>query len=150
MPTRIPARTIKKSTIEENRLRLLNAPIKEKEDFSLQEAIHNIASELYQILDRGYSYDEVATMLSEGGIDIKPTTLRQYLAQIPKVDSKVKSKKTSKVKTDPVKTDGVKSTDVKTIEVKSDTAEVATKPSKPIAKVDKKSTSGFVDMPDEL
>jgi hypothetical protein len=169
MPSRVPNRNIKKSTIEENRQRLLNAPIKEKEDFSLQEAIHNMAAEINQILDRGYSYEEIATMLALGGIDVKPTTLRQYLAQVPKATGKTKVKrspkaKTSEVKTDEVKPDEVKSSEsesnmnrskatsapVKTTEVKTDLVEVAAKPSKSAVKVDKKASSGFVDMPDKL
>jgi hypothetical protein len=169
MPNRVPARTIKKSTIEENRERLLNAPVKEKEDFSLQEAIHDMATEIEQILARGYSYEEVARMLSEGGIDVKPTTLRQYLAQVPKVTSKTKSKRSPKAKTsegkvDKVKPDEVKSLEVesdmnrskatsapaKTTEVKTDVVKVAAKPSKPAVKVDKKANSGFVEIPDEL
>jgi hypothetical protein len=175
MPSRVPNRNIKKSTIEENRQRLLNAPIKEKEDFSLQEAIHNMAGEINQILDRGYSYEEIATMLADGGIDIKPTTLRQYLAQVPQVNGKAKSKKspkaktsesqTDKVKPDEVKPDEVKSlkiesnkeqakpASVKTTEVITDVSEVAAKPSKSAksaVKVDNKASSGFVEMPDEL
>jgi hypothetical protein len=144
MPSRVPNRNIKKSTIEENRQRLLNAPIKEKEDFSLQEAIHNMATEINQILDRGYSYEEIATMLALGGIDIKPTTLRQYLAQVPQTNGKAKSKKSPKAKTsesqtDKVKPDEVKSlkgesnkeqakpAPVKTTEVRTDVVEVAAK-----------------------
>jgi hypothetical protein len=170
MPSRVPNRNIKKSTIEENRQRLLNAPIKEKEDFSLQEAIHNMADEINQILDRGYSYEEIATMLADGGIDIKPTTLRQYLAQVPQVNGKAKSKKSPKAKTsesqtDKVKPDEVKSlkgesnkeqakpAPVKTTEVITDVSEVAAKPSKSAksaVKVDNKASSGFVEMPDEL
>jgi phage antirepressor YoqD-like protein len=163
MPNRIPARPIKKSMIEENRERLLNAPVKEKEDFSLQEAIHNMAAEIDQVLERGYSYEEVATMLSGGGIDIKPTTLRQYLAQVNKVTSKTKPKRSPKAKTDNVKLDEVKSLEIEsnknqakstlvetTDEAKNDIVEVAAKPSKPTVKVDKKASSGFVDMPDKL
>jgi hypothetical protein len=167
MPSRVPNRNIKKSTIEENRQRLLNAPIKEKEDFSLQEAIHNMATEINQILDRGYSYEEIATMLALGGIDIKPTTLRQYLAQVPQTNGKAKSKKSPKAKTsesqtDKVKPDEVKSlkgesnkeqakpAPVKTTEVRTDVVEVAAKPDKSAVKVDKKASSGFVEMPDKL
>lgn len=163
MPNRVPARPIKKSTIEENRERLLNAPVKEKEDFSLQEAIHNMATEISQILDRGYSYEEIAKMLSDGGIDVKPTTLRQYLAQVLKVTTKTKSKKSPKVKTDEAKIDGVKSlavtgnnqdedrpAPVKASAVKNNRIEVAAQPSQPTIKVDKKASSGFVDMPDKL
>jgi hypothetical protein len=163
MPNRVPARPIKKSTIEENRERLLNAPVKEKEDFSLQEAIHDMATEIEQILARGYSYEEIATMLSDGGIDIKPTTLRQYLAQVPKVTSKAKSKKSPKVKTDDIKPDEVKSLEVEsnkekaqpdpvktTDEARTGVVKVAAKPSPDAVKVDKKANSGFVEMPDKL
>jgi hypothetical protein len=168
MPNRIPARPIKKSTIEENRERLLNAPVKEKEDFSLQEAIHDMATEIEQILARGYSYEEIATMLSDGGIDVKPTTLRQYLAQVPKVTSKAKSKRSPKAKTSEGKSDRVKPDEVKSKEVESSREEakpdpvrttdeakagvvkVVAKPDRPAAKVNKKASSGFVEMPDEL
>lgn len=167
MPSRVPNRNIKKSTIEENRQRLLNAPIKEKEDFSLQEAIHNMAAEINQILDRGYSYEEIATMLADGGIDIKPTTLRQYLAQVPQANGKAKSKKSPKAKTSESQTDEVKPDEVKSLkvesnkdkakpvpiktnEIKTDLVEVAAKPDKSAVKVDKKASSGFVEMPDEL
>ena len=163
MPNRVPARPIKKSTIEENRERLLNAPVKEKEDFSLQEAIHDMATEINQILDRGYSYEEIATMLSDGGIDVKPTTLRQYLAQVTKVTTKVKPKRSPKVKTLDVKIDEVKSSEVvgknqdkdkaapvNTTAVKTAPVEVAAKPDKSAIKVDKKASSGFVEMPDKL
>jgi|GEM_PF-5207897 len=165
MPSRVPNRNIKKSTIEENRQRLLNAPVKEKEDFSLQEAIHNMASEINQILERGYSYEEIATMLSDGGIDVKPTTLRQYFTQVTKVAPKTKSKKSPKIETDEVKSDRVKSSEVvgnnknkdkdraapvNTTAVKTDPVEVDTKPDKSAAKVDKKASSGFVEMPDKL
>jgi hypothetical protein len=157
MSSRVPSRNIKKSTIEENRQRLLNAPVKEKEDFSLQEAIHNMAAEINQILERGYSYEEIATMLSDGGIDVKPTTLRQYLAQVPKATGKAKPKKSPKVKTGEIKNDEVKnegdkakSAAVKTDEVKTDPVEGTAKPSKSTVKVDKKADSGFVDMPDKL
>jgi hypothetical protein len=172
MPNRVPNRNIKKSTIEENRQRLLNTPVKEKEDFSLQEAIHNMAADINQILDRGYSYEEIATMLSDGGIDVKPTTLRQYLAQVPKANSKAKPKRSPQAKTSEGKTDKVNpdedltssvesdtnrskatSTPVETTEVRTDVSEVAALPSKPAksaVKVDKKASSGFVEMPDEL
>ena len=155
MSNRIPARPIKKSTIEENRERLLNAPVKEKENFSLQEAIHDMATEINQILDRGYSYDEIATMLKDGGIDVKPTTLRQYLAQVTKVkvDSKAKSKPSSKAKTDVVKTASAQTDTVKANPVKTDIVDVAAKPSKPpksAVKVAQNASSGFVEMPDKL
>ncbi len=161
MSNRIPTRTIKKSTIEENRARILNAPVKEKEDFSLQEAIHDMATEINQILDRGYSYDEIATMLTDGGIDVKPTTLRQYLAQITKVKvgSKAKSKPSSKAKTDVVKTASAQPDSVKANSVKTDIVDVAAKPSKPskpskppksTVKVAQTASSGFVEMPDKL
>ena len=165
MPSRVPNRNIKKSTIEENRQRLLNAPVKEKEDFSLQEAIHNMAAEINQILDRGYSYEEIATMLSDGGIDVKPTTLRQYLAQVTKATPKSKSKKSPKIKADEIKSLEVESSEVgsdlerdritsapveKSDRVNPDDAEKTAKPSKPTVKVDKKANSGFVEMPDKL
>jgi hypothetical protein len=145
------AKLVKKSIIEDNRSKLLNAPVKEREEFSMSEAIHQIANEINEVLGRGYSYDEVANMLSTGGIDIKGTTLRQYMTVINRDTSKSKPRK--------------KKSDLKKVQSDTNNSEnihpesndIITKPKSKSSKPSTKGTivpniqsDGFVDMPNEL
>jgi hypothetical protein len=150
---------IKKNIIEDTRSKLLNAPVKEREEFSMSEAIHQIADEITEVLNRGYSYDEVATMLNAGGMDIKSTTLRQYMTAIKRNGSKSKSRKK---KNDSKKVSEDTYTEEK-LESNSDEiiSKSVAKSSKPSVKIKSTSTTSentdsdpkldkFVDMPDEL
>ncbi len=140
---------IKKSIIEENRSKLLNAPVKEREAFSTSEAIQQMSDEISKVLNRGYSYDEVASMLSTGGIDIKGTTLRQYMTAVKRGNSKNKPRK-KKIDSKKVVSD----TNNDESENKGkENNDIMSKSSKPLAKnkiapVNK--SDNFVDMPNEL
>jgi predicted AAA+ superfamily ATPase len=156
------AKLVKKSIIEDNRSKLLNAPVKEREEFSMSEAIHQIADEITEVLGRGYSYDEVANMLSAGGIDIKGTTLRQYMTAMKRDISKTKPRKK---KSDAKKVPSDTSFDEN---ISSESNDIIAKSKSKSAKLSAKSTvvsntpsvipnsssgqksDGFVDMPNEL
>jgi ABC-type sugar transport system substrate-binding protein len=47
--------------------------------YSLKMLIADMRSEIQQALDRGYSYPEMAAILTQQGIKIAPRTLRAYL-----------------------------------------------------------------------
>jgi hypothetical protein len=47
--------------------------------YSLKMLIADMRSEIQQAIDRGYSYPEMATILTQQGIKIAPRTLRAYL-----------------------------------------------------------------------
>ncbi len=53
-------------------------PEKEKEDLSLREAIGQMQDTIKSALARGYTYDDVAKLLSEKGIKISALTLKNY------------------------------------------------------------------------
>ncbi|MBD2091832.1 hypothetical protein H6F67_18475 [Microcoleus sp. FACHB-1515] len=70
---------IKVKTIEKAIETLAAVPEKPKEEVSLREAIEFMKETLVQLLDRGYSYEEIAEMLKESEIQISGATLKQYL-----------------------------------------------------------------------
>ncbi|HEY9624428.1 MAG TPA: hypothetical protein V6C78_28995 [Crinalium sp.] len=79
---RSPSSTrISKSAIEQATVTLNDLPEKPKENWSLQEAVNVMSEAITAALDRGYSYDEVASMLGNQGVDISASTLRYYLAR---------------------------------------------------------------------
>jgi len=70
-----------KSILEKVEARL---PPKPKESMTLKEVILKSKTMISKALKRGYSYDEIAAILSEEGISVKGTTIKQYLAETTK------------------------------------------------------------------
>lgn len=141
---------VKRGQIEKVVAALQELPKKPKEDFALREAIAEMRSEIESVLKRGYSFEEVASFLSDNEIQIKPVTLKQYLADM----RRKASKKRSRARSQSNKGDG---------EDKTSTVQKAQKVSRSMVssakgKSDRKSqpkTEGrtvgnFVEMPDEL
>lgn len=144
--------TIKRQVIDKVAAQLEQLPVKPKEDFALREAIYEMRSEIAKVLKRGYSFDEVASFLSQNDIQIKGVTLKQYLSEFKRKDSKRKSRS--------------RKNQTKAVESGSDSAVVAKAESKARSKSkasSKRSGSGsgsssksdrtvgeFVEMPDEL
>ena len=54
---------------------------KPKQGMTLKEAISKFKPTITKALRRGYTYEEVAFILTEEGISIKGATLKQYLAE---------------------------------------------------------------------
>ncbi len=67
-----------KSILEKVEARL---PPKPKQGMTLREAISKFKPTITKALKRGYTYEEVAAILTEEGISIKAATLKQYLAE---------------------------------------------------------------------
>lgn len=61
--------------------RLKGLPKKEKQSFTLREAVQRLSGEIGKLLGRGYTYKEVSTILKEQGIEIAPATLKQYVSE---------------------------------------------------------------------
>ena len=95
MPTvrRRSSNLISQSTLDQAQSALQQLPEKPKENLSLKEAIASLQTTITTALSRGYSYEEVAAMLSEQGVKISPTSLKSYLAAVQK-DSTSKSTST--------------------------------------------------------
>jgi len=68
-----------KSILEKVEARL---PPKPKQGMTLREAISKFKPTITKALRRGYTYEEVAFILTEEGISIKGATLKQYLAEL--------------------------------------------------------------------
>jgi hypothetical protein len=49
--------------------------------YSLKMLVNDMRSDIQQALDRGYSYPELAAILTKQGIKIAPRTLRAYVKQ---------------------------------------------------------------------
>lgn len=151
-----------KSILEKVEARL---PPKPKQGMTLREAIAKFKPTITKALKRGYTYEEVAAILTEEGISIKAATLKQYLAESkskkrPNETTPVSPGNSSTPKADSsagadIKADELaqsassieKQTDIKT-EAKSDTKQEAKEKNKPKSVVRGK----FADIPsnDEL
>ena len=67
-----------KSILEKVEARIQPKP---KQGMTLREAISKFKPTITKALRRGYSYEEIAAILTEEGISIKGATLKQYLAE---------------------------------------------------------------------
>ena len=82
--------------IDESKLKLLlekveaRIPPKHKQGMTLKEVIMKSRAMINLALKRGYTYEEIAAILTEEGISIKGATLKQYLTE-----SKSKRSKTT-------------------------------------------------------
>lgn len=74
---------VKVVTVEQAIEKLKVVPDKPKEELTLRESIEMMRPVIKQVLDKGYSYDEVAIMLAETGIQIGGATIKQYMATKP-------------------------------------------------------------------
>ncbi len=78
--TRRRSSSISKDSIDQATSALQKLPEKPRENLSLREAIAALKDNITTALDRGYSYEELAVMLSAQGVRISPTSLKSYLA----------------------------------------------------------------------
>jgi hypothetical protein len=72
---------ISKANLDAALDKLKGLPKKEKQTFTLREAVQQMSGEISKLLDRGYTYKEVSTILKEQGIEIAPATLKQYVSE---------------------------------------------------------------------
>lgn len=86
---------ISQSAIEQVGSTLKNLPEKPKENLSLREVVSELHSAITTALGRGYSYDEVVTILAGQGVEITVASLKRYLAAVRK-ESSTKSKQTKR------------------------------------------------------
>jgi hypothetical protein len=68
--------------------------VKKQSEYSLRESIKQILPSIQSVIEKGYSFDEVANLLQQDEINISGTTLRQYVREFSKGKSSgVKAKK---------------------------------------------------------
>lgn len=76
---RSKAVAVKQASIGNTSAFLESLPEKPKEDLSLKEAIDQLREPLRGALSRGYTYAELAEMLTEKGVKISAFTLKNYV-----------------------------------------------------------------------
>ena len=107
-----------KSILEKVESRL---PQKPKEGMTLREIILKSKAMINKALKRGYTYDEIAAILSEEGISVKGTTLKQYLADSTKSQRrKPEPDQTATVEPPPEAADATAQTETKPSATKAD------------------------------
>lgn len=72
---------------------LQDLPEKPKEDLSLKEAVEQMHEPIKAALAKGYSYDDIAKMLSDKGIKISALTLKNYAPSGRRQSSKTKARR---------------------------------------------------------
>jgi hypothetical protein len=78
---RLPASvSVSKSALESATSTLEGLPEKPKENWSLREAVSMLQESISAALGKGYSYEEIAKMLSEKGVEISASSLKSYLS----------------------------------------------------------------------
>lgn len=73
------AASVKHASLEQTGAFLQALPEKPKEELSLKEAISQLQEPIRAALAKGYSYQELAAMLAEKGINISAFTLKNYV-----------------------------------------------------------------------
>jgi hypothetical protein len=73
------AAVVRQEAIDNTSAFLQSLPDKPKEDMSLREAIEQMREPLRAALMKGYTYQELAAMLSDQGINISAFTLKNYV-----------------------------------------------------------------------
>lgn len=85
------AASIQKQAIDQVNASLQELPEKPKDNLSLREAVNQLQDEIRAALAKGYSYEDLASMFSEKGIDISALTLKRYVSSGRSRASKAKT-----------------------------------------------------------
>jgi hypothetical protein len=96
---------VSKNAIEQAGLTLQKLPEKPKDTWSLREAVTLLHDSIADALSRGYSHDEVASLLAGKGVGITASSLKRYLAAAKREKengAKPKTRRTRKSRTDAV------------------------------------------------
>jgi hypothetical protein len=83
--------TISKSAIAAASSALEALPAKPKSNWSLRETVSMLQESIVEALSKGYSYPEVAKMLSTKGVDISASSLKSYLSAAKRGTAKKKT-----------------------------------------------------------
>ena len=77
----MPAKTIEISSVAELQERLRGAPNREETRIRYVKAIELMASDIHAMRSKGYSWNDIAAMLAEKGLQMSASTLRTYLGR---------------------------------------------------------------------
>lgn len=71
--------SVRKTSVDQASTFLQNLPEKIKENVSLREAVDRLQEPIKAALAKGYSYDDLSMMLSDKGVEISASTLKNYV-----------------------------------------------------------------------
>jgi hypothetical protein len=87
---------VKQDKVDQAMTFLKELPDKPKEDLSLREAVGHLKDSIKDALSKGYSYADLAKMLTDQGIKISTLTLKNYVPSGKRSASKTKGRRTKK------------------------------------------------------
>ena len=124
---RSKAVNVNKQSVEQAGSYLQELPEKPKENLSLREAVGQLRDQIQAALAKGYSYDDLAKMLTEKGIEISATTLKSYVPAGRRQSNKDKTAapktRTRRTrKTDDAEIDTSEATEAEATEAETETA----------------------------
>ena len=93
---------VAKTALEQATLALKDLPDKPRDVWSLKEAVEFMREPITVALNKGYSYEEVAGMLHQNGVDIRTASLKYYLTAIKRdteLATKPKTRRARKTRT---------------------------------------------------
>jgi hypothetical protein len=70
---------VHKKSIEQASAFLQTLPAKPKENWSLREAVYQLRGEIKAALAKGYSYEDLSSILTDKGVGISASTLKNYV-----------------------------------------------------------------------
>jgi len=75
-----PSKTVTKTQLDALRNQLAGLPKKAQSEFSARETVMALAAEIHRMVDKdGYSFEDVAALLRQSGVELTPSTIRTYL-----------------------------------------------------------------------
>lgn len=107
-------------SVEQARDFLAELPDKPQEDLSLREAVEAMKEPIQAAFSKGYTYQEVAAMLTQRGIKISEFTLKSYVAVGRRAAAKGKTRKLKKSESDPALTDLLEAVEADDLESAAD------------------------------
>jgi hypothetical protein len=78
----VKAKTIDLTDIAQIQDRLRTSPSRPETRVRYVEAIEMMASEIHAMRSKGYSWNDIAVVLTESGLEVSATTLRTYLGRV--------------------------------------------------------------------
>ena len=76
---RIRAGNVSKTALDQVGSLLQDLPEKSQDQISLRDAVAQLQGRIKDALGKGYSYEDIATLLTQQKIAISPSTLRNYV-----------------------------------------------------------------------
>lgn len=88
------------TTVEDVKAALVALPPKAGTPAGARTIVTAVVEQIREAMEKGYTYDEIAALLTENGYTIKASTLRQYIGQAAPKKKPAVAKRAKKAKAD--------------------------------------------------